>query len=208
MPPSAPTRSWTGVLLAAVYAATVNLAVPVVLASLLAGVLYRHIHPNIRDQAPDGSGYGPITLHLRLSGTNAGIPEPIIICGVPGKASLVYIRVLRKDRAQMGIEFWGLKAIEGEDFAIPANNEIDLTCSLPAYFPKEGSRRWGGAPASLQRQRRTEYEITVDGVVRLKGPINYEQPEHSRLYFGVNAVGGSWVSSRFTGMVLKVSQSF
>jgi hypothetical protein len=97
--------------------------------------------------------------------------------------------------------------VEGEPFALPASNQIEVTCSLPAFFPEAGSRRWGDVPASLQQLRRTEYSIKVDGVVRLGGQIAYDQPRHARLYFGVNPVGGSWVSNLFTGKVLKVSQA-
>jgi hypothetical protein len=174
---------------------------------VLASALYRHSHPKLKE-LPDGSGFGSVSVQLLLSGINAGIPEPLVICGVPGRASLVYIRVLRKDQAKMGIEFWGKKAVEGEPFAIPADNRIDLTCSLPAFFPPVGSRSWRSAPESLQRQRHTDYVVTVNGTVRLSGQIDYEQPPHSPLYFGVNRVGGSWVSSQFTGAVLKATQSF
>jgi hypothetical protein len=187
--------------------AALNLLLPALLAWQLAGPLYRYCYPRVADHAPKGDDFGAISLKLQLSGTNAGIPEPLIVCGVPGRASLVYIRVLRKDRALMGIEFWGKKAVEGAPFALPPDGRISVVCSLPAYFPAEGDRHWRGASAARQKQRCTEYEVAVDDVVRLSGPIDYPQPSHSPLYFGVNAVGGSWVSSRFTGAVLKVSQS-
>jgi hypothetical protein len=198
-------RSRIGKVLAAVSSTALNLVIPALLAWVLAGALYRHTHPKPRE-LPDRSDFGPITAQFLLSGINAGIPEPLVVCGVPGRASLVYIRVLRKDQAKMGIEFWGKRAVEGEPFALPAEDRIDVTCSVPAFFPAVGSRRWKGAPESLQKRRHSTYVITVNGTVRLTGEIDYDEPEHSPLYFGLNGVGGSWVSAKFTGGVLKASQ--
>lgn len=198
-------RSRIGRVLAAAGAATLNLVIPALLAWALAGALYRYTHPNLKVM-PDGSGLGPVTAQLLLSGTNAGIPEPLVVSGVSGRASLIYIRVLRKDQAKMGIEFWGKKAVEGEPFPLPADNRIDITCSVPAFFPPVGNRQWRSVPESLQKQRHSEYVITVNGTVRLSGQIDYDEPQHSPLDFGVNRVGGSWVSAQFTGTVLKASQ--
>jgi hypothetical protein len=187
----------------------VNIIIPLLLAWWLAGALYRRVHPSVADRAPTRSAFGAISLKLDLPGTSGGIPEPLIVCGVPGRAALVYIRFLNRQRARVGVEFWGLGAFEGEAFAVPTDHSpVSLTCALPALFPPVGDRRWGHAAPGLAQLRRGEYLITVNGTVRLEGAVTYEQPEHSRLYFGANPVGGSLVTNRFTGTILDVSQSF
>lgn len=149
------------------------------------------------------SSLGRITLRIKLPGTAGGIPEPLVVCGAPGNASLVYIRLLKGAQAKVGVEFWGMDAFEGDKFALPAADAtIVLSCELPVLFPPEGSPRWKQTSAGRQRILRHEYLVEVDGVARLKGDVTYEQPNDPPIYFGVNPVGGSLVSDRFTGHIL------
>jgi len=209
MPPRASSRSGARRLWAGSRFAALNIVIPLLVAWWLASALYRHLHPSAADQAPSRSAFGAISLKVGLPGTAGGIPEPLIVCGVPGRAALVYIRFLSRKQAKVGVEFWGLGAFEGEPFALPADpSPISLTCALPALFPPVGDHRWGQAAPGAAALRHGEYLITVNGVVRLEGAVAYEQPEHSRLYFGTNPVGGSLVTNRFTGTILDVSQSF
>jgi hypothetical protein len=204
-PPSIARRFWRGCL-----AATINVVVPVLLAWGLARALHRHLHPaDVRDVAAERNTYGQIRLHLKLPGTHAGILEPLISCGRIGDASLVFIRLLPKSQARVGVEFWGLELDEGTAFAVPAPDaEIDLTCDLPACYPDAGDAAWGKTPPAEQQLRLHQYRIAVNGVVRLQGSVNYHQPPHSPLYFGINPLGGSFVSNRFTGKILRITQGF
>ncbi len=209
MPPRTSSRPGTRRLWEGIRFAAVNIIIPLVLAWWLAGALYRRIHSSVADRAPTRSAFGAISLKLELPGTSGGIPEPLVVCGVPGPAALVYIRLLSRERAKVGVEFWGLGAFEGDPFALPAGHSpISLTCALPALYPPENDPRWARTAPDLAKLRRGEYLITVNGTVRLEGAVTYEQPEHSRLYFGANPVGGSLVTNRFTGTILDVSQSF
>lgn len=189
-------------------AAATNFAVPVLVAWLLTNVLHDRLHPSpAGDIAPNGDLFGAVRLKVKLPGTSAGIPEPLIVCGEAGSASLVYIRLCSGSQAKVGVEFWGMRSYESEFFPLPAMDAvIDVTCYLPAFFPKEGDPYWGALTPTLQRIRRTQYFITVNNVVRLKGPLKYEQRPHSPIYFGANPLGGSLVSDRFTGTVLESSQ--
>jgi hypothetical protein len=189
-------------------AAVTNFAVPVLIAWLLTNVLHDRLHPSHGVEiAPNGDLFGAVRLKVKLPGTSAGIPEPLIVCGEAGNASLVYIRLLSGSQAKVGVEFWGMRAYESETFPLPAmDGVIDIKCYLPALFPKEGDPYWGTLAPTLQRIRRTQYFITVDNVVRLKGPLTYEQRPHMPIYFGANPLGGSLVSDRFSGTVLESSQ--
>jgi len=187
-----------------------GVAAPILLAWTLTHALHRHLHPqDVRDAEVSRNGYGKVRLRLKLPGTNAGIPEPLISCGITGNASLVFIRLLPKSRAKVGVEFWGLELDQGPEFALPAADaEIDLACDLPALYPEEGDRAWGSTPPEVQQLRNHEYVIAVNGVVRLRGVVNYRQAPHSPLYLGINPLGGSFVSNSFTGKVLLNSQKF
>ncbi len=189
--------------------ATVNFALPIVLAWPLAIALHNRLQlSDERHGAPNGDRFGPISLKIRLPGTIGNLPQPLLVCGRTGNAELVYIRILANRKARVGVEFWGLRADESETFDLPSMDAIlDVRCYLPPFFPEEGDDYWRLLPASIQKSRRTQYFIVVDNVVRLKGPLKYDMRPHSPIYFGKNPLGGSLVSDRFTGTILQTSQS-
>ena len=155
---------------------------------------------DVRDAVASRNSYGQISIRLKLPGTHAGIPEPLISCGRIGNAAIIFIRLLPNNRANVGIDFWGAELAQGPDFVLPAMDaEIDVTCAVPAFFPAEGDHEWAGITAGAQQRRRSEYIIAVNGTTRLKGSLQYVEPPHSPIYYGVNPLGGSFVSSTFTG---------
>jgi hypothetical protein len=190
-----------------IWALIANFLLPVLLAWLLVSLVYRRAaHLQAQGSPSPLSVLGPVRLRLKLPGTAGGIPEPLLVSGTPGNASLVYIRLLKRARARVGVEFWGLGENEGDTFDLPsADAQIDVICTLPAFFPPIGNRQWGATPTSAQIRYTTQYEVRVDGIVRLKGTTDYKEPVHSPVYFGNNPLGGSLVSVRFTGDILKTS---
>lgn len=147
--------------------------------------------------------FGPVTLVVRLPGTSAGIEEPLVTVGRPGKATLVFIRLLADSKARVGIEFWGVNAVEGAPFKLSrADAQITLTISFPALFPGFGAPEWQMVPEPEQRRLLSQYVVAVDGVVRLKGSANYDEPPGSPVYIGKNPLGGSFVSDVFSGTLL------
>lgn len=147
--------------------------------------------------------YGPLTLRLQLPGTSAGIEEPVLTVGHPGKATFVYLRLMSGARARVGIEFWGFGAMESAPFELPSQDaQITLEVSFPALFPKLGSADWGAVSPMEQRHLLSEYVVAVNGAPRLRGPISYDEPSRDPIYLGRNPLGGSAVSDYFTGKVL------
>ena len=185
-----------------------NIVVPIVLAWICVSLAQRlSKKPLSSDLREMPTAYGPVKLKLKLPGTSGRIPEPLFVYGSPGKAALVYIRLLANARAQVGVEFWGLGAIESEAFTLPsADAVIEVDCYLPVFFPRAGDPYWGNLSPELQAFRRSDYMIAVDGKIRLKGPVAYDQATHAPFYVGSNPIGGSLVSDRFTGSVISVVQ--
>jgi hypothetical protein len=189
-------------------ATVVNFVVPILLAWIATRAIHKHLHPSdVRDAVAKPNVYGQIILRLKLPGTHEGIPEPLISCGRIGNASLVFIKLLPHSRARVGVEFWGLELDQGPEFALPAMDaEIEVTCAMPAFYPEVGDNDWNGITTNVQKRRRAEYLISVNGVIRLKGSVTYVEPPHSPIYFGLNPLGGSFVSSTFTGKILRITQ--
>ena len=84
-----------------------GVALPILLAWAITHALHRRpqaVAVAAKEPPPALSGYGQLRLRLKLPGTNAGIAEPLISCGVAGDASLVFIKLLPKSRAKVGVE--------------------------------------------------------------------------------------------------------
>lgn len=208
MPSGAEPSSLFRKILAFCWAAAANFGAPILLAWVLAGIFYHFVHgPKEHAQALQSTGYGPITLRILPPGPNSGVAEPLIACGVSGNATLVYLRIVDGGNAVVGVDFWGVGTFDGNAFPLPATGSpIEVTCFLPALYPNEGDRYWGSLSPDIQRQRRSEFLIKVDGIERLKGRIEYDQPPHPPVYVGENPVGSSEASEHFTGKILDVSR--
>ena len=184
-----------------------NVLLPVVLGVGLAHLIHRWAYPPPATQtAPKGVPYGSYRIRFKLPGTSAGIPEPLFTVGKPENASIVYIRLLNRARAKVGVQFWGLPPMEGEVFNLPAMDaEIEVSVYLPALFPPVADPSWGDLSSSFQQSRKHRFMIVVDHVVRAGGAVDYPQPNHSPVYVGENPVGGGIVTDRFSGTVLSTA---
>jgi hypothetical protein len=187
-----------------------NVVAPILLAWLVTRGLFENVSRFDRQFAAyHRDAFGPIRMRLKLPGTNAGIPEPLLTCGRAGDASIAYIRLLPHGLAKVGVDFWGLRSDESEEFRLPAPDaEIEVDLYFPWLFPNVGDSDWGSLGPGFQRVRHSEYVITVDRVARLRAPVTYDLPKHFSIEYGENPIGGSLVSDRFTGTVLAVSQGY
>jgi hypothetical protein len=145
---------------------------------------------------------GALRLILDLPGTNAGVPEPLVVVGEPGRASLAYLRLLPGKRAQVGVEFWGHGVSESAPFALPNPSRAEVVVELPAFFPPEGDASWGGVSRAWQEGQRRRCRVLVNGEVRLDVPAQGPMPSQE-IHLGINPLGGSFVTQRFTGTLLQ-----
>jgi hypothetical protein len=184
--------------------AALNILMPLGLSWILVSSIQAHFYGGPPQIWSRNSGtFGPVTLRLQLPGTAAGIEEPILTVGRVGQATFVYIRLLNEAHARVGMEFWGNGAVESPPFEIPSQDaQITIKTSFPALFPERGSRDWGAVSETEQQHLLSKYFVAVDGVVRIEGPIRYDEPPRSPVYLGQNPLGGSLVSNVFTGKVL------
>jgi len=186
-----------------------SVGLPALAAWWLAGALFFKVHPELVKHPPPRAALGPLQMTIRLPGTCAGIPEPLLTCGEPGKAMFIYIRIVGKTRALIGVYIWGKTATEGPEFSVPSPQaQLKVVSFLPVFFPDEKDSRWGARDLATRRQLRESVKVEVDGVERLSAPMNYPMDERPPTYIGANPIGGSVVSDFFTGTVVQSSQSF
>ena len=184
--------------------------VPALVGALVAILAHQHLYPPpAATIAERQSGYGPIRLAIRLAGTAPGIAEPLLVCGKPGQAIEVYVRVLPHRLVMVGVDFWGRGKVESEPFQVPSQTaSLVVTVSSPAFFPPEGSREWGLYTTPLEARWLRSTMVSVNGVRRLTCDWSYPMPAHSPVFYGRNPIGGSSVSDYFTGAVDSISQRF
>lgn len=149
--------------------------------------------------------FGALRLVLRVPAAS-GAPEPVAVVGVPGEANLVYLRVLPKGQARLGVEVWGYGAYESEPFAADSTKPLALEISLPVMFPPTGDPRWRGAGADFQQDLRSTFRLKANGVVVLVHPATGPVPRATRVHYARNPVGGSLVLGEFSGALLQAER--
>ena len=160
-----------------------------------------------RSQPPTVNSFGPIRLMIKLPGTHAGIPEPLVACGKPGNSELGIYSVIAGCSCAGGSRLWGRGAVESEPFSVgKADAVIQIACFFPALFPPEGDAFWANLSPELKKIRRGSVSLQVDGVVRATAPVDYDQPPHPDIFFGENPVGGSYVADKFSGTIINATQ--
>lgn len=149
---------------------------------------------------------GAVRLVIQLPAAAAGIPEPLVVVGAPGGATLFYVRVLPGDRIKLGIEVWGIGAWESEELKADSTQPVEILLSGPALFPAPGAAAWKGVAAETMATTLGRLRAWVDGALVLDQPAPTQEPRREPVAYGRNPVGGSLVSDVFTGKLLQVSR--
>ncbi|HEX7632075.1 MAG TPA: DUF2079 domain-containing protein [Lacunisphaera sp.] len=150
--------------------------------------------------------HGAVRLVVRLPAAAAGVPEPLLVVGVPGQATLGYVRVLPGGKARFGVEIWGQKALESEEVAMPDEVATEVVFHVPALYPSVNDPRWGPVPRAAQEARRSRVVILINGRTVLDQAVKDNGTPSSPVAFGQNPVGGSWVGGQFSGRLLQVTR--
>lgn len=150
--------------------------------------------------------YGAARMVVRLPAAAQGVPEPLLVTGVPGQATLGYVRVLSGGKAKFGAEFWGVGSFESEEVVAPGDVTKEIVIRFPALFPPVGDPRWGEVPRAVQQIRRSHLTILVDDRVVLDREVKPTRVPSGPVAIGENPVGGSLVGPAFTGRLLQVTR--
>lgn len=167
-----------------------------------------NVHRSGYPPLPAGRGlgnvdYGAARMIAWLPAAAAGVPEPLLVVGIPGQATLGYVRVLPGGKAKVGAEFWGFGAFESEKIAAASDSATEIIFHFPALYPPVGDPRWGKVSLAAQEARRSRLTILVNGRVVLDQEVKPTGAPSAPVFLGRNSVGGSWVTNKFTGRLLQ-----
>ena len=160
-------------------------------------------YPPLPAAGLSNADHGAARMVVWLPAAAAGVPEPLMVVGKEGNATLGYVRVLPGGKARFGAEFWGVGAFEGEPVAAPPDVATEIIYHFPALYPPVGDPRWGDVPRATQEARRSRLTIVVNGKVVFDRAVSATQAPSAPVAFGQNPVGGSWVSGKFSGRVVQ-----
>ncbi|HVT73218.1 MAG TPA: hypothetical protein VHD61_08785 [Lacunisphaera sp.] len=149
---------------------------------------------------------GAFRLVVWLPVAAAEVPEPLLVVGEAGRATLGYVRVLPGGQARFGAELWGVGAFESDPVAAPPEANTTVEFRFPALYPPPGDGRWGGMPRTGQESRRSHLTILVGGRVVLDREVRDNGTPAAPVAFGRNPVGGTWVGEKFSGRLVQVAR--
>ena len=146
--------------------------------------------------------YGAVELTLVLPAAGPGVPEPLVVAGIPGRGVLGFIKNLADGTHEFGVEVWSVGAWASGPVRVRAGRTTKVVYSFGSLFPPPGAPAWGTTPLDRQRALKDEIRITVDGAEVFAAKRRTPDFDHVPLYVGVNPIGGSYVGARFSGEML------
>jgi hypothetical protein len=151
--------------------------------------------------------FGAVKMSVVLPAAAAGVPEPLLVIGMPGNASLCFVRVIPGGKAKLGVEFWGVGSYESEELVAPSDVTTEVELRIPALYPPVGDARWGDISPATQQSLRSHVTLLLNGRTALHREIVSASVEPAPTSYGFNHVGGSWVYPKFTGQLQAVSRA-
>lgn len=146
--------------------------------------------------------HGAARLMIWPPAAAAGVPEPLLVVGEPGRATLGYVRVLPGGQVKLGAEFWGVGAHESEAVDAPSDVPAEVVIHFPALYPPVGDPRWGKVERVRQEARRSRLTMLLNGRVVLDREVGDTDVPPVPVAFGENPVGGSLVTHKFSGLLV------
>ncbi len=154
---------------------------------------------------PEWSGYsGPVTFTLRLPERfpASGLAEPLLTSGVTGAGDFLNVVYQGDAGIQIGYDRWGYGAFVSEVFPVQAGQELTVHLSAGFLFPPDWSPS-AGDPASLAALN-GRVVVVVDGRIVLDREAASHLARSDQVTVGVNRIGGSTASERFSGDIIAV----
>ncbi|HVT73220.1 MAG TPA: DUF2079 domain-containing protein [Lacunisphaera sp.] len=151
--------------------------------------------------------FGAVRLEVELPAAGTGEAEPLVVVGVQGEATLGYVRLLPDGKIKVGADFWSIGAFESEPVEVDRTKPVEITYSFPVFYPAPGDARWGGVAAGEQQRLRSRLQIRINGALAEDRAVAAPVPREPLLAIGRNPVGGSVVTERFSGRVLRVTRT-
>jgi hypothetical protein len=151
-----------------------------------------------------GEELGALRLELELPTGKVGTSEPLFQTGLgPPRRDWLYIEYLAADRARLGFFHAGLGAMEGSEFAIPADRRLTVEVRCGSLLPPVAHPYYAGwDPLAVETVRR-DLQVKVNGVETLRAMLECYESTADNLVVGALTWPSGGIANRFSGRILQ-----
>lgn len=138
---------------------------------------------------------GPVRLMVRFTRAPDADAEPLLVAGESGRADFVFVQMERDGRVRFGLDHWGEGVTLSEPVAVDFAREHALDIQLQSLYSS-------GTPAPAEGLR-----LALDGRELLVRVAPAWPATLTQRWIGLNPVGGSSCSTRFSGVIIILSET-
>ena len=132
--------------------------------------------------------YGPLCIEFRFPPFGGKRSEPLVSSGESGRGNLLYVKYVDERSVVFGYDHWGVGGFETEPITVEPGAEQMLEVDYGALH--------AAAPAPAKR-----VILRLNGTVVADRPGEFYACSPERVKVGVNAIGASTASERFSGTI-------
>ena len=138
--------------------------------------------------AATSPSYGPLCIEFRFPPFGGKRSEPLVSSGESGRGNLLYVKYVDERSVVFGYDHWGVGGFETEPITVEPGAEQMLEVDYGALH--------AAAPAPAKR-----VILRLNGTVVADRPGEFYACPPERVKVGVNAIGASTASERFSGTI-------
>jgi len=148
---------------------------------------------------------GPVSMTVAFDPANAAGSEPIVACGTPSQADLIFVHYLDPGHLAFGLDHWGAPGVLSRPVEVDLGKPHSIIISAGCLLPPKGSAFYRLHP-ELEGLRE-HFVVIMDGRVVCSRKIECYPADRDKIFFGLNLFGGSTSRTTFTGTVSGFSRA-
>ena len=152
-------------------------------------------------------GDGPLSASVRFAPFPSAPNEPLVVSGVEGKGDIVFVNYMDKKHIKIGIDHWAVGMKLSDPIEVTPNTVYTVTVSSAAFLPDAESPQWKTLPSHERDSLLSAIRVFVNGKLILEAPWKAYPADDSQISVGVNTIGGSTCSPRFSGAVIEAHRT-
>lgn len=151
-----------------------------------------------------GESFGQVRLVIRIAEGRAGLTEPLLSVGPPGRGCLFFLCYSSDRELRLGFDAMGTKVLESDPVAYTAGERCELELYCGALLPSEAGDALLAAAAQASRIQFSRSVLARwNGRLVLNGSADLVGASPDTVRAGLNAVGAGSAGERFTGTMIE-----
>jgi hypothetical protein len=127
--------------------------------------------------------------------------EPLVVTGRQGAADIVYLSYIDPGHVQVGCDHWGFGGPLSGLIAVHGGETLEIEISMGSLHYEEDPE-WLTVSPEERNRLRSCIVVHLNGVKVLDAPIKAYSCTQEEVFVGINPVGGSSCTAKFTGTII------